>query len=296
MLSGQELYLWRKQAQQEALAAKVSPQEVDWLLQELLGLSNLTLRLELFRQEVQISSTQSLQQLTDLWHKRLDDRLPIQYLVGRVPWRYFQLKVSSAVLIPRPETELIIDLAQQAIKNSSSSNLSLGDWVDLGTGSGAIALGLASILPQAKIHAVDRSDAALAIAKENAETLGFSEQISFYQGNWWHPLPHLRGKVSGMVSNPPYIPTDELEHLQPEVVKHEPRLALDGGTDGLDSIRYLVKESADYLHSGGIWLIEMMLGQAPIVAKMLSETGNYQNIQIFSDLAEIERFVLAYRC
>ncbi|AFZ37322.1 protein-(glutamine-N5) methyltransferase, release factor-specific [Stanieria cyanosphaera PCC 7437] len=296
MLSGQELYLWRKQAQQEALAAKVSPQEVDWLLQELLGLSNLTLRLELFCQQTEVSSTQSLQQLTDLWQKRLQDRLPIQYLVGRVPWRYFHLKVSAAVLIPRPETELMIDFAQQAIENSNCSNLSLGNWVDLGTGSGAIALGLASILPQAKIHAVDVSEAALAIAKENAENLGFSEQISFYQGNWWYPLPHLRGKVSGMVSNPPYIPTDELEHLQPEVFKHEPLLALDGGADGLDHIRYLVQESADYLHSGGIWLIEMMIGQAPIVAKMLSETGNYHNIQIFSDLAGIERFVLAYRC
>lgn len=296
MLSGQELYLWRRQAQQEALAAEVSPQEVDWLLQQLLGLSNLTLRLELFRPQAQISSTTSIQQLTDLWQKRLQDRLPVQYLVGTTPWRYFQLKVSSAVLIPRPETELIIDIARQAVEKSNLSQISLGDWVDLGTGSGAIALGLASILPRANIHAVDLSEAALAIARENAFDLGFIEQISFYQGNWWQPLAHLKGKVSGMVSNPPYIPTAQLKHLQPEVFQHEPILALDGGADGLDCIRYLIRESADYLDSGGIWLIEMAIAQANIVAKMLSETGNYQDIEIFPDLAGIDRFVIAYRC
>jgi release factor glutamine methyltransferase len=295
MLSGQELYLWRKQAQQEALAAKVSPHEIDWLLQELVGLSNLTLRLELFRQQQQIPSTKSLEQITELWQKRLQERIPVQYLVGRVPWRYFMLKVAPDVLIPRPETELIIDLAQQAIEQSDLSEIRSGHWVDLGTGSGAIALGLADILPEAKIHAVDFSEVALSIAQENAENLGFIAQISFYQGNWWTPLTHLSSQVSGMVSNPPYIPTDELQHLQPEVLNHEPLLALDGGEDGLDHIRYLVEASADYLHSGGIWLIEMMMGQAPTVAKILSETGKYRNIQVFPDLAGIERFILAYR-
>ena len=99
-----------------------------------------------------------------------------------------------------------------------------------------------------------------------------------------------------MVSNPPYIPTALVSQLQPEVANHEPHLALDGGRDGLEHIRYLVKTSADYLRPGGIWLIEMMLGQAQTVAQMLHSSGNYRKIQIFPDLAGIDRFTWAYRC
>lgn len=231
-----------------------------------------------------------------MWQKRLQERLPVQYLVGRVPWRHFQLKVSAAVLIPRPETELLIDVVSQEIPKKHNRQLITGNWVDLGTGSGAIALGLAEILPQATIHAVDYSDAALAIAKENADNLNLADRINFYQGDWWQPLEHLKGKVSGMVSNPPYIPTTELPSLQPEVFKHEPHLALDGGQDGLEAIRYLIKVSAHYLCPGGIWLIEMMAGQADVVSKMLKDHGCYDDIQVFKDLAGIERFALAYRC
>ena len=296
MLSGQELNVWRNQAKQAAIVAKVSPQEVDWLLQEIVGLDSLTLRLDLLPRQKQIDSDVTLTQLENLWQKRLKQRLPVQYLVGRVTWRHFQLKVSPAVLIPRPETELLIDLVSQELQKQENNGLISGNWVDLGTGSGAIALGLAEILPLAKIHAVDRSQEALAIAQENASNLNFRDRINFDRGNWWHPLADLEGKVSGMVSNPPYIPTTELPYLQPEVFKHEPHLALDGGRDGLESIRYLIEASANYLAPGGIWLIEMMAGQANAVKKMLQDHGCYDRIQVFKDLAGIERFALAYRC
>lgn len=98
-----------------------------------------------------------------------------------------------------------------------------------------------------------------------------------------------------MVSNPPYIPTEQLDSLQPEVAKHEPHLALDGGEDGLAAIRHLVDVAPDYLVPGGIWLVEMMAGQAAIVARMLEERGSYHRIKILSDLAGIDRFALAYR-
>ncbi len=98
-----------------------------------------------------------------------------------------------------------------------------------------------------------------------------------------------------MVSNPPYIPTSLFSQLQPEVVKHEPHLALDGGIDGLEHIRYLIETAPDYLMSGGIWLIEMMTGQAEQVEAMLQKQGSYRNIKIFADLAGIDRFALAYR-
>jgi release factor glutamine methyltransferase len=295
MVSGEELFLWRCQAKQAAIAAGISPQEVDWLLREMAGLDSLALRLESFREQPQIALKQPLSELELLWQRRLQECFPIQYLVGSTPWRNFQLKVSGDVLIPRPETELLIDIALQAVRQSSRSDLNSGDWVDLGTGSGAIAIGLADSLPDILVHAVDRSAEALAIAQENALRLGLQERIKFYQGDWWEPLAALKGKVRGMISNPPYIPTQAIAQLQPEVVRHEPHLALDGGEDGLNCIRHLVATAPDYLCASGIWLIETMAGQAEIAKTLLKDCQSYEQIQIFPDLAGIDRFVLAIK-
>ena len=290
-ISGEELFLWRRESLAQAIAFRIATQEFDWLLQEIADLDALSLRLESFRDREKISLTCSFTELKSLWERRIQERVPVQYLAGITTWRNFKLKVSSGVLIPRPETELIIEIAQQATLPKSSDS----HWVDLGTGTGVIALGLATSFPQAKIHAVDSSEAALAIAKENAQLTKLQDQINFYHGSWWQPLRHLEDKITGMVSNPPYIPTQELPTLQPEVFQHEPHLALDGGNEGLDSIRHLIQTAHKYLISGGIWLIEMMAGQGENVVAMLSEQGNYRDIQIIRDLSQRERFVLAYR-
>ncbi|WP_193193888.1 peptide chain release factor N(5)-glutamine methyltransferase [Nostoc sp. MG11] len=287
VVSGLQLWQWRYEAIQAAIASNVPPAEVDWLLQEIAGLDSLALRLESFKNWPQIQMEQPLEELEQLWQRRLDDRLPVQYIARVTPWRQFKIAVSNAVLIPRPETECLIDLAVAAASSMS------GHWADLGTGSGAIALGLADVLP-ATIHAVDYSPEALAIAQTNADNLGFADRIRFYQGCWWEPLEFLKGEFSGMVSNPPYIPTSILPTLQPEVVNHEPRLALNGGADGLDCIRHLIEISPIYLQPGGVWLIEMMAGQADAVRELLQNQGSYCNIQIHADLAGIERFALAY--
>jgi release factor glutamine methyltransferase len=290
-VTGLELWQWRNEAIQSAITHDISPVEVDWLLQEIAGLDRLSLRLESFKAWDQVQTQISLAELDQLWQRRLHDRLPVQYIAGVTPWRMFKLAVSSAVLIPRPETEMLIDLAVAA---GVSSGLQSGHWADLGTGSGAIALGLAEVLINATIHAVDFSPEALAVAKTNAENLGFGEQVKFYQSSWWEPLESLKGQFSGMVSNPPYIPSDTVLTLQPEVVKHEPHLALDGGADGLDCIRHLIEVSPAYLRPGGVWLIEMMAGQADIVRELLENKGHYCNISIHRDLAGIERFAVAY--
>ncbi|MEH2256660.1 peptide chain release factor N(5)-glutamine methyltransferase [Nostoc sp.] len=289
IVSGLQLWQWRNAALEAAGATDVPPMEIDWLLLEVAGLDRLALRLESFKNWPQIQLQLPLEELEHLWQRRLNDRLPVQYIAGVTPWRQFKLAVSSAVLIPRPETECLIDLAEASARNGS------GHWADLGTGSGAIALGLADILPKATIHAVDYSLEALAIARSNADNLGLADRIQFYQGSWWEPLAFLKGQFSGMVSNPPYIPTSTLPTLQPEVVNHEPHLALDGGTDGLDCIRHLIEISPSYLRSGGVWLIEMMAGQADAVREILQNQGSYCKIQIHADLAGIERFALAYK-
>ena len=236
-----------------------------------------------------------MSKLDELWQERITKRCPVQYLAGSTPWRNLSLKVNSAVLIPRPETEYIIDLALLAIQESPRAHLNLGHWVDLGTGSGAIALGLAQVLSSTTVHGVDCSNKALKIAQENAQEWGFSNKIKFYQGSWWSPLTELKGKVSGMVSNPPYIPTNAIAELETEVRQHEPHLALDGGEEGLEHISHLIKTAPDYLVSGGVWLIEMMAGQGEKVREMLEKEGSYQQIKIFQDLAGIERFARAYR-
>jgi release factor glutamine methyltransferase len=168
VVSGLELWQWRQDACKSAVEAGVPTAEVDWLLQEVATLDLLALRLESFKRRSQIELRYSLPVLSQLWHQRLHDRRPIQYLAGVTPWRHFSLTVSPAVLIPRPETEYLIDLAVDAVRTKlndeslkvagsnlqpASLQLEKGNWVDLGTGSGAIAIGLAEAFKTATIHA-----------------------------------------------------------------------------------------------------------------------------------------------
>jgi release factor glutamine methyltransferase len=259
------------------------------LLESVTNLDRLALRLGASGRDREIELSIPLDRLSALWIDRVENRKPVQYLLGKAFWRDFELVVSPAVLIPRPETESIIDIAVAA----STTARQQGIWVDLGTGSGAIAIGLAMVLPQASIYAIDYSTDALNIAQINAKRLGVSDRIQFDRSNWWSSLTHLQGRVAAMVSNPPYIPAAEVLQLQPEVTRHEPHLALDGGEDGLVAIRHLVDTAPAYLQPGGIWLVEMMAGQGVAVAELLSRNGNYTDIQIIDDLAGLDRFALA---
>jgi release factor glutamine methyltransferase len=263
--------------------------ELDWLVLRLTCLDKLDLRLRSPNISQKITP-ELLTKLDQLWQKRLSDRVPVQYLTGSVTWRNLELQVSPAVLIPRPETELIIDIIAENCQDPIYQN---GIWVDLGTGSGAIAIALAQQFPQAEIHAVDCSQAALEIAKINASKN--YQQIHFHHGSWFEPLAklNLQNQIAGVISNPPYIPSIEVLNLQPEVTNHEPHLALDGGNDGLDAIRELVNNAPQYLILGGFWIVELMAGQAEIVRSLLQTNGSYTNIQIHQDYAAIERFVSA---
>ncbi|MCZ8064708.1 MAG: peptide chain release factor N(5)-glutamine methyltransferase [Microcystis sp.] len=289
-ISGQELSQWRQQAIADLEQAQLSPKEVDIFLQAVTDLDTLSLRLQSFREREKIPLSYSWSEITKRWQKRLQARVPLQYLLESVVWRNFTLKVSPEVLIPRPETELLIDIVGETVRGDDG-----GIWVDMGTGSGAIAIGLASILTKAEIYATDYSQTALAIAKENIIKTGFADRIILKQGSWWTPLEKWKGQIRGMLSNPPYIPSAEILDLQIEVREHEPRLALDGGEDGLTALRYLVATAPDYLRSGGLWLVEMRAGQGEKVVQMLENQGNYRQIQIINDLAGFDRFVLAER-
>ncbi|MGF1600689.1 MAG: peptide chain release factor N(5)-glutamine methyltransferase [Thermosynechococcaceae cyanobacterium] len=295
-ISGLELWQWRQWAKQQIGAIRPESSsdletELDFLLKEVAHLDRLALRLETYRDQEQIELQRSLTALTTLWQQRLHEQRPLQQLLGVASWRHFQLRVTPAVLIPRPETESLIDLA---VAHSDPSHQG-GDWADLGTGSGAIALGLAMAFPKAKIHAVDWSAEAVAIATQNTQSLNLQNRVTFYQGSWLAPLTALNGQLSGIVSNPPYIPSAMITELQPEVTLHEPHLALDGGTDGLDALRHIIATAPQYLRPRGLLLLEMMAGQDQAVKALLKQQGDYEEIQIYPDLAGIDRFARTYR-
>ncbi|HEY9880031.1 MAG TPA: peptide chain release factor N(5)-glutamine methyltransferase [Leptolyngbyaceae cyanobacterium] len=295
-VAGVDLWQWWQWARQQAQAGNVDPAEADWFLRAMSDLDSLALKLGTFRQRPSVLIGASLEDMTERWRQRIEERVPVQYLVGFTTWRDLTIRVSPAVLIPRPETELLIDLAVSAVNQSpDAERLRRGIWVDLGTGSGAIALGLAQALPEAQIFAIDISEAALTIARENAHLNGLEQRITFCCGSWFTPLKGCQGQLAGVVSNPPYIPTETVKTLEPEVVNHEPSLALDGGEDGLEAIRTLSELAPDQLSPGGLWLVEMMAGQADTIKALLLQQGAYDKVQIHADLAGIERFGLAFR-
>ena len=274
---------WYHQAKQNAIRYQVSPEELDWLVLGYLDLDKLSLRLG------QITCTsEQLEALQVLWQKRLTERIPVQYLLGKAPWRSFWLEVTPAVLIPRPETEVLVDLALDFLHPRSGPHI-----LDLGTGSGAIALGIAHANPRTHCTAIDRSPEALAVARKNAHALGY--EINFLEGDWFSPLGSPEAHFDAILSNPPYIPSATVESLDIEVRQHEPQLALDGGTDGLNAIRILVEQGWLWLKPGGLWLVELMVNQGPMVMDLLAANGHYQEIQAHRDLAGIERFVSAKR-
>ncbi|AZB72468.1 peptide chain release factor N(5)-glutamine methyltransferase [Synechococcus elongatus] len=284
----QDLLAWRSQQQQQA--PEIDCQELDWLLREVAGV-----RVERQRwaaADDHLDLRCPLSAIADLWQKRIQHRCPVQYLAGHTPWRDLELQVSPAVLIPRPETELIIDLAIAWAQVDPERQT--GYWADLGTGSGAIAIALARALPQITVLAVDASAEALAIAQCNTARYDLSkDRIRWYHGSWFEPLSAYRGQLQAIVSNPPYIPTHEWQQLEPEVRDHEPRLALESGPEGLNALKALAQTAPDYLRSPGLWLCEHMAGQGSTVAALLATIPGYAEIHSHGDLAGRDRFVSA---
>lgn len=214
-------------------------------------------------------------QLVPLWRSRLEDRVPFQYIVASSHWRDLILAVQPGVLIPRPETEQLADLATQCVKDNP--NLEGLPWLDLGTGSGALAISLAQLLPQSpEIIAVDLSPTAVALASHNVRRYKLQDRVNVLEGSWFSPLSErLKGKIGGILSNPPYIPSENLPNLQKEVGQHEPWLALDGGSgEGTDAIIAIGKEAAEWLCPEGVIIMEVTL-----ICRLLQNIGN--NIQLW---------------
>ena len=225
-----------------------------------------------------------------LVQRRATERVPVSQLLGEREFWSLTFRVTGDVLTPRPETETLVEAALGKVGAMAQGALRDGDPIrvlDLGTGSGAIALSLASELPHAEITATDLSEPALQIATENADQLHKRERIRLLAGDLFEPVASERFDV--VVSNPPYVARDLMASLPPEL-SHEPEMALFAGADGLDVIRRLVAEAGDHLSPGGWLLIELSPEQMEVVMQELLKAG-FVELERHFDLAKLPRVV-----
>jgi release factor glutamine methyltransferase len=221
--------------------------------------------------------------------QRRRKREPVAYILGTREFYRHTFEVSSAVLIPRPETELVVDRALAALPKGATEPAHV---LDLCTGSGAIAITLAAERPHTHVAATDISEAAVAVAQRNAERTGVAERVHVVQGDLFAPLPRDR-KYAVITANPPYVTEADYETLAPEILQHEPSLALIAGADGLSVLRRICSEAADWLAPQGLLALELGAGQAPAVMDLLRATQRFTDIAAHRDLAGIERVVEA---
>lgn len=289
--------------------------DASWLLANALGVDRVTLYLEpgrdLTRGQVSL--------FRDLVRRRCA-REPLQYILGTQGFMGLELAVDARVLIPRPETEVLVEEVLSWLKtwptagHSSPGHSSPGHGspghprrdevsvagteeipvVDVGTGSGAIAVALAVLNRQVLAYATDLSAGALVVAAENARRQGVTGRVRLLAGDLLEPLRGLGldGRMAAVVSNPPYIPAGDIPGLQPEVRDYEPRLALAGGPDGLNPYRKLAPAAGDLLAPGGLLAVEVGAGQAEAVAGIFESNG-FARTRIVPDLAGIDRVVTA---
>ena len=231
-------------------------------------------RARLLAHDTDDMSPQALQVLDALTARRLQGE-PLAYLTGHKEFYGLDLRVDKRVLVPRPDTETLVDWALDFLKPLTDASV-----IDLGTGSGAIALALKATLPDLRLSAIDYSEDALAVARANAERLQLD--VTFQQGAW---LAQVQGSFNAIVSNPPYIAAQD-EHLA--ALKHEPLQALASGADGLDDLRQIIQTAPAHLLPGGWLLLEHGYDQASLVRALLAESG-FTEIQSRRDISGIER-------
>lgn len=214
-------------------------------------------------------------------------REPVAYITGEKEFWSLGLKVSPAVLIPRPETECLVEAALSVL--SANTGKDSRRILELGTGSGAVILALAMERPEDILYATDRSGKVLVAAQDNAERHGVSGRISFLCGDWFAPIDRRVNRFDLILSNPPYIRRKEIPNLQPEIFRFEPHTALDGGPDGVDSLGHIIAAAPPYLRSGGCLLLEIGHDQRPLLERAIEQTGGYQEPVFIKDYSGHDR-------
>jgi release factor glutamine methyltransferase len=277
----------------EALSPEVQPPEAlsfeprleaEVLLRHALGVD----KTRLYREPDQLLSEEQQKQYYRYLERRCQGE-PVAYLTGRREFMSLDFIVNSQVLVPRPETELLVEIILNDLRPFSGP----AHLVDVGTGSGAIAVSLAYYLPTAMIWAIDLSSAAINVARQNAQNHGVSGRLSFLEGDLLTNLPETLGsELDWVAANLPYIPSAEIPLLPGTVARYEPSLALDGGQDGLELYRRLIPQAWQRLKPGGKLIMEMGCNQGQHLVGLLA-AGDWQAVEIIQDYAGLDRFVLA---
>jgi release factor glutamine methyltransferase len=276
------------ESSRQLLAAGVDTGSLEASL--LLGHATGTDRLGLITRTGDTLSAEQMRTFEGLMARRLK-REPLQYILGETEFMGLKFAVSPAVLVPRPDTETLVE-AVLDLEETRNSAVPV-TVADIGTGSGAIAISLAKSLPYLKVIGVDISPEAIVIAQANAERLGVSEQVSFRLGDM---LGALEGPVRYLISNPPYIAAEEMAGLEPEVRDYEPHLALTPGADALHFYRLFAQEGAAFVEPGGYLVLEVGAGQSRDVAALLeARPEEWETPTFVEDLGRIERVVIARR-
>jgi len=283
-LPSSDLLAWRR----DLLASTGgSRADLDWLLDLGGGLRWPELQALHLHPHRMVWLLQPLARLEELWRRHRRTAEPLQYLVGRCPWRDLELQVGPGVLIPRQETELLVDLAL-ALAPPTPGGAGLR-WADLGTGCGALAVALARALPASRGLAVDASAEALTFAALNRAAAGVEERFTLMRSDWWQALKPWWGALDLVVANPPYIPSMIVAGLEPVVRDHEPRSALDGGSDGLAALRTISAGASQALAPGGVLLLEHHHDQSQSVGLLL-ELAGLEEVRAHRDLEGVRRF------
>lgn len=249
-------------------------------------------RIDLYLRYDQPLSSDELTQFKTLIKRRIK-REPVAYIVGVKEFWSMNFAVTRDVLIPRPETECLVEAALSLLPNASKhgSEFEPQRILELGTGTGAIVLALASRRTQHLFFASDRSLKALILARENAGHHGLDNDVGFFCGDWLAPLGNHKYRFDMIISNPPYIQTPAVRQLPPEIVEYEPLTALDGGPDGLDCLRIIIESAYLFLNPHGSLLLEIGHDQKTEVAEIIAAGGHYENVLFKQDYSGYDRVV-----
>ena len=256
------------------------------LLAHVLGIEEW--QLAVYRKKI---SEQQAIQLGGLIQKR-SQRIPLQHLVGSVGFYGLDVQVSPSALIPRPETELLVETVIKTIHSQQKQNEPV-KLLDMATGTGCIALALAKELPMAQVWGLDISEAALNLARNNASNSGLEKRVTWIHSDMWSGIKDPGQQWDYIISNPPYIPSHEISELEPEVRDHDPKLALDGGQDGLDIYRILAHQAGRWTTQRGFIFLECGKDQAQAI-QMLFKSASWFADQVVRDYNNIER-ILVFR-
>ena len=282
-ISAKEFLFWRK----KQLSKGGDHQSFAVLLDCIGGIKTSELNLLRINPEGKLYLNKKLDQLESIWEDHLLSCAPIQQLCGVTFWRDLKLIVTDKVLIPRPETELIIDIVFK-IFGKKSQKLS---FAELGTGSGAISIALALAYPLWEGIATDIDQDVLEVANKNYINNSGQSNLKFYCGHWWTPFESFQGKLDLAISNPPYIPKDTYEKLPKEVKSFEPKIALLGGEDGLKHIREIIQEAPLFLREKGWLILENHFDQGEEIKKLFIK-NRFTLVEIVKDLSGIGRFTI----